>query len=240
MKQKLDEKQMVTVLDELYGKVLNGIPKVSKPVDALANDYLLKNNSPKKAAKELTKYQIAKCGTSGFITGLGGIITLPVAIPANVSSVLYVQLRMVAAIAYMGDFDIQSDQVQTLAYACLTGSAIADVLKQTGIKVGEKIAISAINKVPGKVLTSINQKVGFRLITRFGTKGAVNLVKLVPVAGGIIGGAIDIGSTNIIARNAYTIFIKKEMPSDAPNKSTPKGEEIPIVESDINSTDFIK
>ncbi|MDD3240231.1 MAG: EcsC family protein [Lachnospira sp.] len=222
MKQKLDEKQMVTVLDELYGKVLKGIPKVSKPVDALANDYLVKNNSPEKAAKELTKYQIAKCGTSGFITGLDGIITLPVAIPANVSSVLYVHLRMVAAIAYMGDFDIQSDQVQTLAYACLTGSAIADVLKQTGIKVGEKIAISAINKVPGKVLTSINQKVGFRLITKFGTKGAVNLVKLVPVAGGIIGGAIDIGSTNIIARNAYNIFIKKEMPSDGQNESTSK------------------
>ena len=212
MKAKVDEKKMVTILDELYEKVLIGIPKVSKPVDVLANDYLTKNSSPEKAAKELTKYQIAKCGTSGFITGLGGLITLPVAIPANVSSVLYVQLRMVAAIAYMGGFDIQSDQVQTLAYACLTGSAIADVLKQTGIKVGEKIAVAAINKIPGKVLTMINQKVGFRLITKFGTKGAVNLVKLVPVAGGIIGGAIDIGSTQIIAKNAYNIFIKKEMP----------------------------
>lgn len=222
MKIKLDEKQMVTVLDELYGKVISGVPKVSKPVEILANDYLTKNSSPEKAAKELTKYQIAKCGTSGFLTGLGGIITLPVAIPANVSSVLYVQLRMVAAIAYMGGFNIQSDQVQTLAYACLTGSAIADVLKQTGIKIGEKIAVAAIDKIPGKVLTSINQKVGFRLITKFGTKGAVNLVKLVPVAGGLIGGAIDIGSTNIIARNAYNIFIKKEMPSGTPTKNTPK------------------
>lgn len=213
MMQKLDEKQMVTILDELYGKVLNGVPKVSKPVVELANDYLEKNSSPEKAAKELVKYQIAKCGTSGFITGLGGIITLPIALPANISSVLYVQLRMIAAIAQMGGFDINSDQVQTLAYACLTGSAIADVLKQTGIKIGEKIAVSTINKVPGKVLTSINQKVGFRLLTKFGTKGAVNLVKLVPVVGGVIGGAIDVGSTQIIAKNAYNIFIKKQMPS---------------------------
>lgn len=213
MKTKINETQMVTILDELYAKVLNGVPKVSKPVESLANDYLIQNNSSEKAAKELTKYQVAKCGTSGFITGLGGLITLPVAIPANVSSVLYVQLRMIAAIAYMGGFDIQSDQVQTLAYACLTGSAIADVLKQTGIKVGEKIAVASINKIPGKVLTSINQKVGFRLITKLGTKGAVNLVKLVPVVGGIIGGAVDISSTQIIGKNAYNIFIKKEMPS---------------------------
>lgn len=226
MKEKLDEKQMLTILDELYGKVLNGVPKVSKPVDELAKEYLSKNDSPEKAAKELVKYQTAKCGTSGFITGLGGIITLPVAIPANISSVLYIQLRMIAAVAHMGGFDIQSDQVQTLAYACLTGSAITDVLKQTGIKVGEKIAISAINKVPGKVLTSINQKVGFRLVTKFGTKGAVNLVKLVPVAGGVIGGAVDIGSTRIIAGNAYNLFIKKKMPSPT-NASNSSGRSNP-------------
>ena len=38
MKAKVDEKKMVTILDELYEKVLIGIPKVSKPVDVLAND----------------------------------------------------------------------------------------------------------------------------------------------------------------------------------------------------------
>lgn len=212
---KLDAAKMVTILDELYGKILDGVPKVSKSVDEFANDYLEKNCDPEKAAKELIKYQVVKCGTSGFVTGLGGLITLPVALPANVTSVLYIQLRMVAAIAYIGGFDVQSDQVQTLTYACLTGSAISNVLKETGIKIGEKVAISAINKIPGKVLTSINQKVGFRLVTKFGTKGVVNLVKLVPVAGGVVGGAMDMSSTQIIARNAYNIFIKKQMPSNS-------------------------
>ena len=36
-------RKMVTILDELYRKVLYGVPKVSKPVDELANDYLEKN-----------------------------------------------------------------------------------------------------------------------------------------------------------------------------------------------------
>lgn len=165
----------------------------------------------------MIKYQIAKCGTSGFISGLGGALTLAVTLPANITSVLYVQLRMVAAIAYMGGFDIQSDQVQTMVYACLTGSAISDVLKETGIKVGQKIAVSSINKIPGKVLISINQKVGFRLMTKFGTKGAINLVKLVPVAGGLVGGAIDVGTTKIIADNAYNIFINKDLKRESNN-----------------------
>lgn len=212
MRKKIDERQMAKVLDTLYEKALNGIPAVSESVDELANDYLKKNKNISEAAKALQKNQIIKCGVSGFITGLGGLITLPIAIPANIGSVLYVQLRMIAAIAKIGGFDVHSDQVQTLVYTCLTGSAIADVLKQTGIKIGEKITVSTINKIPGKVLTSINQKVGFRLLTKFGTKGAVNLVKFVPVAGGLIGGGIDIVSTKVIAKNAYNIFIKKQIP----------------------------
>lgn len=208
----INENQLITILDILYEKALNGIPAVSKSVDELAKDYMKKNKTEEKAAKALINNQIVKCGMSGFITGLGGLITLPVAIPANISSVLYVQLRMIAAIAKIGGFDINSDQVQTMAYACLTGSAITDILKQTGITIGTKITTAAIKNIPGKVLTSINQKVGFRLLTKFGTKGAINFVKLVPVAGGVIGGAVDVTSTKIIANNAYSIFIKNQTP----------------------------
>ena len=214
MKNQLDEKQMLTILDDLYDKALEGIPMVSQSVDEMVSDYLSRYDSIDKAAKELINYQIIKCGTSGFITGLGGVITLPVTIPANVGSVLYVQLRMIAALALMGGFDLRSDQVQTMIYACLTGQALTDIVKQTGIKVGQKITLNAIKNIPGKVLISINQKVGFRLVTKFGETGVVNIAKLVPLAGGVVGGAFDIGSTRIIAANAYYIFIKKEMPDE--------------------------
>ena len=33
--------------------------------------------------------QIKKCTVSGFVTGLGGILTIPVTVPANIASVLY-------------------------------------------------------------------------------------------------------------------------------------------------------
>lgn len=75
-----------------------------------------------------------------------------------------------------------------------------------------------IKSIPGKVLTSINQKVGFRLITKFGETGVVNMVKLVPLAGGVVGGLFDIGSTKIVAANAYYIFIKKQVPDEETQK----------------------
>ena len=206
----LSSQQMVDILDICYGKALDGIPKVSKSVDELAEDYACKYQNTEKAAKALIANQLIKCTTSGFLTGLGGIITLPVAVPANVSSVLYVQLRMIAAVAKLGGYEPSTDQVQTLIYACMTGQAVGDVLKGTGIKLGTKIATASIEKISGATLTRINQAVGFRLITKFGQTGIINLGKMVPVAGGVIGGGFDLVTTKIIAKNALKMFIETD------------------------------
>ena len=211
--EEMTEEKAGKILDLVYEKALSGVPKVSRSVDELVDDYLGKHDTPEKAAKALAKTQVVKCGTSGFITGLGGLITLPVTIPANIGSVLYVQLRMVAAVAKMGGYDIKSDQVQTLVYLCLTGTAISDVVKEAGVQVGEKALVAAIRKIPGTTLTKINQKVGFRFITKFGEKGVINLGKMVPIAGGLIGGGFDVASTTVIAKNAIKMFIADETPN---------------------------
>lgn len=228
--QEITESNAGKILDTIYSKALDGIPQVSQSVDDLVNDYLKKYTSTENAARALVKNQVLKCGTSGFITGLGGLITLPVAIPANISSVLYVQMRMIAALAKMGGYDIRSDQVQTMIYICLTGQAVTDVLKDVGIKIGEKTLEAAIKKIPGSVLTKINQRIGFRLITKFGEKGAINLGKLVPVVGGVIGGSVDAASTIGISKSAYNVFIKTKPSLIEEDGIIAEYEEIEIVE----------
>lgn len=71
-----------------------------------------------------------------------------------------------------------------------------------------KYANGVIKKIPGKVLTKINQKVGFRFITKFGSKGIVNLGKMLPGVGAIVGGGLDLVETKIIADRAYKWFVK--------------------------------
>ena len=204
----MTEEDIMKLLDSCYEKCLNGIPKVSPSVEKLANDYLKKHRTTEEACRAMLKNQIAKCTTSGVVTGFGGFITMPVAIPANVSSVIYVQMRMIACVAYMADYELDSDQTQTFIYACLAGVAVNGLLKQAGIKFGEKFTNGLIKKIPGKVLTKINQKVGFRFITKFGTKGIVNLGKLLPGVGAIVGGGLDLVETKIIAERAYKWFFE--------------------------------
>lgn len=208
---KLDQEGVMRLLDKLYEQATQGIAMVSPPIEETAGDYLRKNPDIDTAAKKFINYQIAKCTTSGFLAGLGGIITLPVTIPANVSSVLYVQMRMIAGLAYMGGYDTDSDQVQTLVYACFAGISVDQVLKQAGIKFGNKFAMAMVKKIPGEVLAKINQRVGFRFITKFGTKGIINLGKAVPAVGGVIGGGFDFIETKAIANRAYGLFVKGDL-----------------------------
>lgn len=218
IKTTITEEQMQEILCTLYIKSVDGIPKVSLPVDDLVEDYLSKNDDVEKAVKSLINNSTVKCGTSGFLTSFGGFATMIATLPANITSVMYVQLRMCCAIAKMGGYDIHSDQVQTLIYVCLTGSAATEILKNSGIKFANKFGMAMVEKIPGKALTAINRKVGFRFITKFGETGIINLGKVVPVVGGFVGGGIDVASTRIIGKNAYNIFVKGEMPTNEDEK----------------------
>ncbi|MCI7474499.1 MAG: EcsC family protein [Clostridiales bacterium] len=204
----------MALLDSCYEKCLNGVPYVSPSVAELANDYLDKYPTNQQACKAMINNQIIKCTTSGFITGFGGIITMPVTLPANIGSVLYVQMRMIACTAYMAGFELNSDQTQTFVYACLAGVAVNELVKQAGIKFGVKFANGLIKKIPGKVLTKINQKVGFRFITKFGSKGIINLGKLVPGVGAVIGGGLDLVETKAISVRAYKWFFEGDFSND--------------------------
>lgn len=229
----ISQEDIMKLLDKLYDNSIQGLPKVSPPISQLASDYLCKHPTTESAAKSFINYQIAKCTTSGFVTGLGGLLTLPVAIPANISSVLYVQMRMIACLAHMGGYDTSSDQVQTLVYACLAGISVDQIMKQFGIKFGTKLTQTMIKKIPRSVLTKINQKVGFRLITKGGTKGLINLGKAVPVIGGVVGGGFDLIETKIIADRAYRMFILNDFSASENNvKGNVDDEDIIEIDAD--------
>lgn len=200
---------VMKAMDWAYDKAVNGITGLDSAED-MAADFLQGEGSLRDKVNSLIRWQNAKAGASGFITGLGGILALPVTLPANITSVLYVQIRMIAAIAKMGGYDLKDDRVKSLVYICLTASSASDVVKQTGVAIGEKIAINAIKKVPAAALRNINKQVGFKLFTRFGEKGVVNLGKTVPVLGGFIGGLFDIITTNTVGNIARDTFLPKD------------------------------
>lgn len=184
-------------LDWAYSKAVSGFTGVDSAYD-LGNSYLAQKGSLEDQVDSLIKWQVAKAATSGFVTGLGGVMIMPLTVPANIASVIYVQIRMIAAIAYMGGHDIREDRVKSLIYICMVGNGAKELLKDMSVKAGERLAA----KIAEKVSTNIASKTGQKSVTSLG--------KAVPVLGGVVGGSYDAITTRVVGKVAKKIFIDKQ------------------------------
>ncbi len=131
---------------------------------------------------------------------------MAVAIPTDVTVFYTRATRMIAAVAHLRGYDVHSEEVRSVIAVSLIGSAGVEAMSKAGVEIGTKTAVAALKRVPGAVLTKINKAVGFRLVTKFGTTGSINLVKVVPVAGAAVGGTINIAGIRSIAGYAKSNF----------------------------------
>lgn len=207
----LTHSKVMQVLEWAYEKATSDLPGLDSAQELDAS-YLQEEGSLKEQINSLIRWQNAKSATSGFVTNLGGLITLPVAIPANFASVMFIQIRMIAAIAKMCGYDLRDDRVKTLVYVSLCGTAVKDLMKDVGVQLGTKLTASMIQKyVTAEMLKEINKAVGFRLLTKAGQTGVINLGKAVPFVGGVIAGAFDGFTTNVIGNTARDMFLNEKL-----------------------------
>lgn len=173
---------------------------------AIAEESLSHHGDVEKAIDRLIATHVRLVGATGFATGVGGAFTMPLTIPADITLLYAYAARCSAAVAHLRGYDTTSEEVQSAVLLSLLGSAGSAVLADIGINVANKSAMAALNKLPGKILIEINKKVGYRLFTKFGTKGAVNLVKWIPLAGGGVGAAVNVATMRSVGRYSKSTF----------------------------------
>jgi hypothetical protein len=196
---------MVKALNQFYDLALEGTGPFPS-VTTLGDKYLELDGSTDKCVRRFLRYQTTKASACGFAAGVGGVATMSVALPTNIAVVLMLQVRTVATIAYMCGHDVTHDAVRTLCFLCLCGSGAKDAVRVAGKEFGLKMATSMIKRVPGHALARINRQVGFRLVTKFGHTGVVNLGRLVPFAGGFVCATLDGVTTHSVGRVARRAF----------------------------------
>ena len=124
-------------MDWAYSKAIGGFTGVDSAY-SLGNSYLNQKGTLEEQVDSLMRWQVAKAATSGCVTGLGGLAIMPIALPANIASVIYVQVRMIAAIAYMGGHDINDDRVKSMVYIAMAGNGAKELLKDIASKQEKK------------------------------------------------------------------------------------------------------
>lgn len=202
--------KMLQIIDWAYEKANGNIPGLGTTSE-MAKRYLEKEGSVTKAVESMIRWQITAAATTGFVSSLGGLATMPLTLPANIAGVIAIQLRMIGAIAELGGYNENSEEKKTGMYLCLLGSEAGNVLSKTAGQFTIKFATASLKSLPGSVLTQINQAVGFRLFTKFGNTGLVNINKLIPILGGVVGACVDGLSTYAIAKTATALFLNEQI-----------------------------
>lgn len=206
---KLNEETALQALDTIYDHVMNGLPG-SESVYDLAEKYIQTYHHSKFAVDSLIRWQTTKCATAGFFTGLGGILALPVAVPADLVTTYYIQMRMIAAVAHINGYDIKSEQVKTFVFCSLLGDGVHEALKKAGLRTGKQLSKKAITSMSRDILLKVNRSVGKKLVAKFGGKSMFNLSKIIPIAGGILGAGVNGYFCYEIGKAAQLLFPESE------------------------------
>lgn len=160
-----------------------------------------------RAIRRLIRESIEAAGVAGFTTGLGGFVTMPVTIPANMAGALVINARLAAAIAHLRGYDPTDPHVRTVVTMVAVGSNAQQIARAVGIGIGEKAAMHAIRRIPIAVIRQINKKAGFYLLAKYGSqRSMLTLAKGVPLVGGVVGGSVDATMTGLVGRTANRMF----------------------------------
>lgn len=180
---------------------------INEIMDHVANvneiEELAKNNDYD--VDTLKRWQTLKAGSVGFLSGLpGGILAIP-SVFADVSATLYNQVRMVAGIAYIRGYDVNSENVKCLIMACLVGEkVVGNMVKKAAT---EMLKTAVENYIKQKTAKTVYQKLAELLGFRIATQSTANSLRhIVPLLGGLVSGSYDALSTRAVGALADKMF----------------------------------
>lgn len=162
------------------------------------------------AIDSLVAHHVRLASAQGFVTNLGGLAALPVAIPANLTGVAVVQVRMVAAVAHLRGYDVNDLRVRTALVMCLLG----------GDEVAKRIGDGSLPTSPMAVATApvfdaaldrqVAEAVLADLMSRIGGKNlALVVTRRVPLLGGGVGAVVDGMATHQIGAYAKAELLRR-------------------------------
>lgn len=152
------------------------------------------HSDAERAIDAIVRSHLKLAVAGGFVTGLGGFLVMPIALPANVLEFYLVATRMVAGIASTRGYDIRQPEVRSAVLLALVGADADDLLRKLSPLPGAStgwLAGLAVQRLPGPVLLAVNKGAGFRVLGQLGKKSLTRFGRVVPLAGGIVGAGVD-------------------------------------------------
>ena len=199
------ENAATALVERIVDAGIDGIGPL-EPASVVADQARGRHSGLDDAIDDLVTGHSKLAAAGGFVTGLGGFATLPVAMPANVVGFYGIATRMVAGIAHLRGYDVSRPEVRTAVLLTLVGADSKNLLQRSGFSPMGRITDLALGRLPGPALMVLNKAIGFRLMSQAGRKSLSRLGRGVPLAGGLVGGGADWWLLRKIADSARREF----------------------------------
>jgi len=172
---------------------------------AASADARLRDNDGdvEKAVRGLIDSHVKLAGLQGFITNLGGLVTMAVAIPANISGLALLQAHLIAGIAHLRGYDLADPRVRNAVIACMLGDdAVKSLVKKKKLP-SRPMAIATAPQHDPQLDEQVAAAVTTELIAQVAGKRTIAFVgRRLPVLGGGVGAVSDGYSTYRIGQYA--------------------------------------
>jgi EcsC protein family len=185
----------------------------SQPDAKVIDDYVAKLRAQNpgitddELAWKIVHRKSLKSGLVGAVTGVGGLLTLPVTIPTDLIACWRIQIVMAVAIAHVYGHTASSTDLKTDIFLILAGDAAKETLKRFGIKAGKAVTKRLIQQViTRELMLTIWSVLGRQIITKAGAKSLFSFMKMVPLVGAPIGFAFDWPATYMVGKTAIKYY----------------------------------
>jgi len=198
------------VFNAVVDRGVEGLPPLVSSWE-LAVKYMSDRSLPSNDLRvdALIRRESTKNAFSTAVTNLGGLMTLPVAIPANIYASFAYQARLAAAVALIYGHDIRSHQVRVLVGLSLAGRKAVEVLKSLGVRFTVMLLERSAAQLSEKVLADIGAAVGIRILAQGSEQAAGLLLKSIPIASAVVCGTIDWNYCRAVGKVSRDIFRRK-------------------------------
>ncbi len=156
-----------------------------------------------KAVRSLIDSHVRLAGVEGFVTNIGGLVTMTVTLPVNISGLALLQCHLVAGIAHLRGYDLDDPRVRNAVLACMLGEDTVKSLVKKKKLPSSPMAIATAPARDPALDSRLAAEVTRELLTRVAGKRTVAVVgRRTPIIGGGVGAVTDGYATYQIGRYA--------------------------------------
>ncbi len=176
------------LLRQIVAMAIDGVSKVPGAKETAARHFD-KHQAVEPAVDSLIRTHVALASMQGFVTNLGGLLTAVVSLPANMAGVAVMQVRLAATVAHLRGYDVDDPRVRTSLLMCLLGDSMPHRIENG---VPRPLAVATAPAFDPVLDRQVSEWVLSELAARIGGKQlAVQIIRRVPVVGGVVGAGVD-------------------------------------------------